>query len=122
MRRSTKRFLFGVLILALVIMKVPFSYTDEAIVKCSIKEKGEGILVVKVLETGIYKKGSVHSFYFHPKTKIVMADSETPLVMDSLLIGDEIQVALGKVEKTKDGKMIQYVDKVVVFSPHRVKR
>ncbi len=95
---------------------------DEAVIKCSITEKGEGVITVKVLESGILKKDTSQTFYLHPKTKIIVAGSETPLLMDSLVIGDVIQVTLGKVEKTKDGKMIQYVDKIIVFSTRRIRK
>ena len=107
---------------ALMMMTTTLTWADEAVIKCSITEKGEGVLTVKVLESGILKEGSSQIFYLHPKTKIIMARSKTPLVIDSLVIGDVIWVTLGKVEKTKDGVMIQYVDKIIVFSPRRVKK
>jgi len=94
---------------------------DVSVVNGTLKAKGDTFVTIKVSETGIFKTGSSQTFYLHPKTKIIMSGSEAPLVLDSLLMGDTLQVTLGKTEKTKDNKWIQYANKIVVLSTRRSK-
>lgn len=122
MKQKPRLILFVAVFYLLFFITLSPLWGDVAAVKGALKEKGDNFVIVKVSEAGIFKAGSLQTFYLHPKTKIIMAGSETPLVMDSLLIGDQIQVALGKVEKTKDGKLIQYVDKIMVLSARNVIR
>ena len=118
MRFRTKGFILVVFIFAFAIT-IASAWSDEAIVKCLIKEKGDNFILVKISETGIFKAGSSQTFYLHPKTKITMAESESPLVFDSLLVGDIIQITPGETEKIKGGKIKYIVDKVVVLPSRR---
>ena len=106
--------------MSILMITMVIAWGDEAVVKCSIKEKKEGVVIAKVLETGIYKRGTTQAFYLAPNTKIIMANSETPLLEDNLLVGDKIRVVLGKVEKMKNGELRQFVVKIFVSPSNQI--
>ncbi len=81
-----------------------------------IQEVGENFVTVAIKNGKGFKDGTKLTFYFHKKTKILMARSKTPLTYDSLLIGDEVRITLGKVETMKDGSIRRYADKIAVLT------
>ena len=117
-----KRWIAFVVLFFMFSISIGYLWADEAIVRGSLKEKGEKFITLKVSEAGIFKAGSSQTFYIHAKTKILVARSGTLLTMGCLLTGDAIQVTLGKIGKTKDGKMIRYVEKIIVLSPRQVNK
>jgi len=84
-----------------------------------IQKVGRNFISVVIKGGKGFKDGTKLTFYLHPKTMIIMAGSEAPLVLDSLVSGDQVQLTLGKVKKTKDGKIIRFVNSMVVSSGHR---
>jgi len=82
-----------------------------------IQEIGDGFIVVAIKNGKGLKDGAKLTFHTHEKTKIVMAKSKTPLTLSSLLVGDYVQVTLGRNKIDKDsGKTIRYVDRIDVLS------
>lgn len=81
-----------------------------------IQQVGNNFITVTIKDGKGFKNGTKLTFYFHRKTKIIMARSKTPLTNDSLLIGDKVRITLGKVKTMKDGSFKRYTDRIVVLT------
>lgn len=108
-------------LLAAVSVSPPFVFSgDVPVERGIIKEKGDNYIVVEISGGYGFRDGEEITFYIHSKTRIMMAHSGSPLVLDSLLIGDRISLTLGTVKIDKDGRKKRYLDKIKVLSPHKM--
>jgi len=80
-----------------------------------VKEVGDNSILVVIKNGNGFKDGTKLTFYTHKKTKIVMAKSKTPITLESLLVGDLVQITLGPVEKGEDGTVKRYANRIDVL-------
>ncbi len=95
---------------------------DRPIETGIIQEIGEDYILIRIEGGKGFKDGEKLKFYFHPKTKIILANSKTPLTIESLLVGDKVNLMLGKVKIDSDGTAKCYVECVEVLEEHRKKK
>ena len=88
---------------------------DVPIEKGIVQEVGGNYVVVKIKDGNGFKDGTKLTFRIHKKTKIIMARSNTPITLSSILIGDIIKFTLGRIKIDKDGKITRYVDIIMVL-------
>lgn len=113
---SIKNLVLFVLVVFLMTGILAAYAADVPIETGIIQQVGENFVTVVIKNGKGFKDGTKLTFYFHRKTKILMARSKTPLTYDSLLVGDEVRITLGKVETMKDGSFKRYADRIVVLT------
>ncbi len=120
MNRLNKKKVMEVLIVV-VIVAFTMSITlmafanDVPIEKGVVQEVGDNFVSVVIKNGNGFKDGTKLTFYTHKKTKISMAHSNTPLTLSSVLIGDLVEITLGKTEIAEDGKTVtRYADRIRV--------
>jgi len=86
-----------------------------------VKEVGDNSILVVIKNGNGFEDGAKITFYTHKKTKIIMAESKTPITLSSLLIGDLVQITLGPVETGEDGTVKRYADRINVLGKKRLR-
>ncbi len=116
-KNVVKRLLLIVMISLAISSISLMGFTNDIPVETGVvREVGDGFIVVAIKNGNGFKDGAKLTFYTHEKTKIAMAQSNTPLTLSSVLIGDLVEITLGKVEIGKDGKtIIRFADRIQVI-------